>query len=110
MTRAPLRLTVIRCSPWLTALEWSYSKDSSVNPAGDYFAIDNVVITESAVTLGDVNGDGEIDITDVTLLIDAVLSGNMSTINPAAADCHADGEIDISDVTVLIDRVLNGVW
>ena len=26
-------------------LTWSYTKDSSVNPTGDYFAVDNVVVT-----------------------------------------------------------------
>ena len=29
---------------------WSYSKDSSVNPNGDYFAVDNVVINSGAIS------------------------------------------------------------
>ena len=28
---------------------WSYTKDSSVNPTGDYFAVDNIVINESNI-------------------------------------------------------------
>ena len=56
---------------------------------------------------GDVNGDGSVNISDVTALIDLVLSG---VINNPAADCNQDGGISISDVTALIDYVLSGHW
>ena len=40
------------------ALVWSYTKDSSVNPTGDYFAVDNVYVGEpvmpTAITVEDV--------------------------------------------------------
>ncbi len=52
---------------------------------------------------GDVNGDGNVDIQDVTVLIDLLLGG--ATL-PAAADCNEDGSINISDVTALIDMLL----
>ena len=52
---------------------------------------------------GDVNGDGNVDIQDVTALIDLLLGG--ATL-PAAADCNEDGSINISDVTALIDMLL----
>ena len=32
---------------------WTYTKDSSVNPTGDYFAIDNVVMIASNIVWGD---------------------------------------------------------
>ena len=58
-------------------LSWDYIKDYSVNPEGDYFAVDNVIFTglQSDVTLGDVDGDGRITIGDVSELIDALLRG-----------------------------------
>ena len=59
---------------------------------------------------GDVNGNGEVDISDVTALIGYVLTGNGSSLNLANADCTLNGEIDISDVTCLIDYVLRGTW
>ena len=90
-------------------LEWSYSKDGSVNLTGDYFAIDYVAIVR-AVTRGDVNGDGSVNISDVTTLIDHLLSGNASGVNLTAADCNQDGSINISDVTTLIDYLLSGTW
>ena len=55
---------------------------------------------------GDVNGDGLVDISDVTMLISAVL-GNQ-TVDSSVADMNGDNVVDVSDVTDLISRVLNG--
>ena len=57
---------------------------------------------------GDVNGDGSVNISDVTALIDLLLGGG--TISNPAADCNQDGSATISDVTVLIDYLLGGSW
>ena len=62
----------------------------------------------SDITIGDVNMDGEVNIADVTALIDYLLSGNASAIDLTAADVNGDQEVNIADVTVLIDRLLNG--
>ena len=64
----------------------------------------------TASTRGDVNGDTGVNISDVTALIDYVLSGNASGIDLGAADVNQDGSINISDVTALIDHVLTGSW
>ena len=61
-----------------------------------------------AVIRGDVNGDNNVDISDVTALIDLLLGGG--TIGNAAADCNQDGSINIADVTALIDYLLSGTW
>ena len=61
----------------------------------------------SAVETGDVNGDGIIDIEDVTALITLVLTGNDTGIDRDAADCNNDGSWDVADVTALITLVLN---
>lgn len=52
---------------------------------------------------GDINQDGEINIGDVTSLIDIVLSGN---IHYPGADVNGDNEVNVSDVTKLIDMIL----
>ena len=54
---------------------------------------------------GDINGDGQINIFDVTALIDILLSGNEASGN---ADVDGDGQVNISDVTALIDILLSG--
>ena len=59
---------------------------------------------------GDVNGDGSVNISDVTALIDYLLSGNPSGVNLTAADANQDNSINISDVTSLIDYLLSGTW
>ena len=56
---------------------------------------------------GDVNGDGVVSISDVTDLIDYLLSG---AVAPASADVDLDGSVSISDVTTLIDYLLSGTW
>ena len=51
------------------------------------------------------NGDGLVNISDVTVLIDILLNDETA---PAAADFNQDGSINISDVTSLIDYLLSG--
>ena len=60
--------------------------------------------------IGDVNGDGSVNISDVTALIDYLLSGNASGINLINADANQDSSINISDVTALIDYLLSDSW
>lgn len=57
---------------------------------------------------GDVNDDGNVGITDVTLLINYVLSHNDISVNLQNADVNHDGVINIGDVTGLIKLVLSG--
>ena len=54
---------------------------------------------------GDINGDGNIAVSDVTNLIDQLLSGEEL---PAYADVNGDGVVTIKDVTDLIDMLLGG--
>jgi hypothetical protein len=68
----------------------------------------NFVPDPSLVVLsGDVNDDGNINIDDVTLLINYLLNNDAVQINQANADIDSDGAINISDVTMLIQKLLN---
>ncbi len=60
--------------------------------------------------LGDVDGDGYINIADVTALIRYLLSHNATGIELDNADVNGDGVINIADVTTLINRLLKGHW
>ena len=53
---------------------------------------------------GDVNGDGEVNITDVNAIIDVILSPGTVTSN---ADVTNDGEVNITDVNAVIDIILS---
>ena len=60
----------------------------------------------NASQAGDVNGDGQVTIADVTALIDSLLSGVEVPLD--AADVNGDGQVTIADVTALIDMLLSG--
>ena len=62
--------------------------------------------TINVIQPGDVNGDGYVNISDVTALIDILL--NSTTTPPASADVDSDGHVNISDVSSLIDMLLGG--
>ena len=57
--------------------------------------------------LGDLNCDGEVNISDVTTLIDILLSDGIDADTLRRGDLNGDGEVNISDVTVLIDILLS---
>ena len=51
---------------------------------------------------GDVNGDGQINISDINVIIQMILSGN----NSKDADVNGDGQVNISDVNFTIAAIL----
>lgn len=56
------------------------------------------------VKFGDVNGDGIVDVSDVTALINMILG--TTPANLEVADINADGILDVTDVTALINAIL----
>lgn len=63
---------------------------------------------EPAVLRGDADGNGKVNIEDVTTLIDYLLVEG-SEISPGA-DVDGNGKVNIEDVTTLIDYLLRGEW
>ena len=61
-------------------------------------------------TRGDVNNNGRINITDVTILVNYLLSKDATGVDLDAADCNLDNIITISDVTALINYLLAKHW
>ena len=58
------------------------------------------------VTMGDVNGDTEITIADVTALVNIILGKDTTGYRLRAADVNKDGETTIADVTALVNIIL----
>jgi len=58
---------------------------------------------ELSTLKGDVNGDGEVNIADINVIIDMILS---SGFNPSG-DVNGDGEVNIADINAVIDIILN---
>ena len=56
---------------------------------------------------GDVNGDGEVNISDVSTLMNVTLG--IAAMN-SSCDVNGDGNVNITDVTLLITYVLTETW
>ena len=80
-----------------------------MNSCGAVNRINTTAVTSTTgdKTIGDLDGDGSISVSDVTELITLILYGTGNT-DLAVADVDQDGSISVSDVTRLIERVLNG--
>ena len=103
-----------------------YSKNTFYSSVDDIYTTATVHVPQSSITdysnayvwdnfthlvgisggmQGDVDGDSQVTISDVTALIDLLLSGAGSA--NATADVDGDGSVSISDVTALIDMLLS---
>ena len=71
----------------------------------DFWGLATRIVPFLGAGPGDSNGDGVINISDVTTIIDLLLS---SEDVPAWVDVNGDGIVNISDVTSLIDQLLAG--
>ena len=56
---------------------------------------------------GDINGDGELNISDINLLINALLNGDTTIVDNPYADLNGDGTVNLTDITMLISNLLN---
>lgn len=62
----------------------------------------------SSTILGDVNGDGYVNVTDVTLLVNNLLGFENASFVAANADLNGDNDITVTDVTALVNLILHG--
>lgn len=58
------------------------------------------------VLIGDANCDGIVSISDVTTLIDYLITGTATPFDMNAADVNRDGNVSIADISQLIDILL----
>lgn len=69
----------------------------------DYMCYGDV---EPSVLKGDVNGDGEINIADINVIIGIVLGGMVDADTLSRADVKSDGEVNIADINAVIALIL----
>lgn len=62
--------------------------------------------TATTTLKGDVNSDGQIDISDVLCTVDYILGKHVEQFNVDLADLNNDHTIDISDVLIIVDIIL----
>ena len=68
----------------------------------DYSPVRQFVYKELLV--GDVNGDGRVNVSDVSVLINMILG--LEAMDQEHADVNGDGRVNVSDVTALINIIL----
>ena len=73
--------------------------DTSINAFRAYFKVGR--------NSGDVNGDGMVSVSDVTMLVDYILGNTDEGFILKSADITGDGVISVSDVTQLVDNILH---
>lgn len=68
------------------------------NSRGETFAplVENAEITEPTKLIGDVNGDGTVNIADLVLV-----ASNLGETGPNAADVNSDGVVNIADLVLV---------
>ena len=78
---------------------------SSNGEAINSFTIDGEAIGTDGL-LGDVNGDGLVNITDVVLLVEHILNVENPSFIMENADINSDNTINITDATLLVNIIL----
>ena len=66
----------------------------------------NITLTVGSYSLGDVNGDGYINVTDVVCIVYDILGQTQTGFIRIAADVNNDGEVNIADVTAVVTMIL----
>ncbi len=70
------------------------ASDSEVNSPSDYTVVEPMPLN----TIGDLNGDGAVDFTDIPLFIDVLISGDFVL----EADIDQNGEVNFDDIPAFI--------
>ena len=60
--------------------------------------------------MGDVNGDGTVNITDVILTVNHILGNTPDKFDKVAADMNGDDVINISDITQMVQAILESTY
>lgn len=68
---------------------------------------EQLAVFTSTITMGDVNGDNNVDTQDAIKVIQYYLGQNPSDFNVRAADVNSDGNIDTQDALLIIETYLN---
>ncbi len=66
-----------------------------------------VQLALSRVIPGDANGDGEVDLTDASIVFDFYMGEEMSEFFEAAADFDGDGTVDLTDAVLIFEYYMN---
>ncbi len=65
-----------------------------------------IMVKTLSVQRGDINSDGSVDVADITMLVNCILSLLDESLDEEVADINSDGSIDVADVTAVVTIIL----
>ena len=86
----------------LTAAQPALFRIAMIGGGAGSTYVDDIILYYTDL-IGDVNGDGEVNIADANCVINVIQTDAVN----AAADVNGDGEVNIADVNAVIDIILN---
>ncbi|MBQ4138720.1 MAG: dockerin type I repeat-containing protein, partial [Muribaculaceae bacterium] len=78
--------------------------DAAGNIVKNATVVINGTEEQQSQLVGDVNGDGRVNVSDVTTLVNMILG--VIPKDETRADINGDGKINVSDVTALVNIIL----
>ena len=65
-------------------------------------------IVVNNVTLGDANGDNEVNVSDIVEVVNYILGNPSAGFVPAAADLNNDNEVNVTDIVMMVNIIMSG--
>lgn len=76
---------------------------NALTPTGKDYSFNKRIITGIMPSLlGDVNGDGKVNVSDVMNVVNSITAGRYDVV----ADVNGDGKVDAKDVNAIVDKIL----
>ena len=85
----------------LTA-RFTYDPDSPDDPTSSQADIDN-----KDYIPGDANGDGDVNVTDIVEIVNAIMNNPSTRFVRDAADLNGDGEINVTDIVRVVNIIMS---
>ena len=79
-------------------------EDKNGNPAQEVIIKKN----KPAYILGDANGDGVVNVTDIVATVNYIMVKPSADFNPLAADVNNDGEVNVTDIVGMVNIIMKG--
>ena len=87
----------------ITDVACSFVDGSSLNADDTFFTI-----PVSRIKMGDANGDGSVNVTDVMLIVNHILGNTLPVFHEECANINGDSRIDVADVMLVVNMILSG--
>ena len=96
--------TLVDGTTYYARVKSTYSGLDETTHTTDWGPVITFVYRTAKPTIGDINADGVVNVSDVTALVNHILGAESYPVS--ICDVNADGEVNVSDVTALVNLIL----